>query len=471
MTRLVRLLCVLCVIALGCQPPRGPKDGRFASHSGGAGSVTTVKTKPTSPVPVEADDAQWGDATAPVTIVAFLDLECPFCARVEPVLTELEQRYGPTRLRVVWKHFPLPFHAHAAEAAKASRAALELGGNKAFFAFTSALFSDPGGLGPSAYTHAAEKAGIAAAALLARAGTPNVEERIQKDMDLAGSIGVGGTPHFFINGVRIEGLVPIAMMDAIIARELEAAQALTAHGVAPGDVYGVRSTENYARAEQEARQTASVEDDDTKLWAVPVGSSPRQGPDDALVTIIEFSDYQCPFCKRVQPTLDEVRKRYGADVRIVWKHYPLPFHDHALHAAVLSAEARAEKGDAGFWKATEALFDASPNLDDARLAEIGRTLKLDGKKVRKALEEHAQDAVIEADQSVAARFKVTGTPHFFINGRRLVGAQPLEEFVRIIDEELTEAHRLIEHGTQRARVYDERLKNAASADDSAAPAH
>src|SRR3954469_6133295 len=85
-----------------------------------------------SPIPVDSKDPTWGSRTAPVTIVIFSDFQCPFCSRVEPTITQLKEKYGADKLRVVWKNSPLPFHQNARPAAVAAETVFRLGGSKAF---------------------------------------------------------------------------------------------------------------------------------------------------------------------------------------------------------------------------------------------------------------------------------------------------------------------------------------------------
>src|SRR6185369_15130925 len=120
----------------------------------------------------------------------------------------------------------------------------------------------------------------------------------------------------------------------------------------------------------------------------PVGNAPMQGKKDAPVTIIEFSDFQCPYCKRVEDSLKKVKETYPDKVRLVWKHEPLPFHPRAQPSAELSMEAKAEKGDAGFWAAHDKLFDIQPKLEDADLEKAASDLQLDVAKVKAAIKDH-----------------------------------------------------------------------------------
>jgi len=184
---------------------------------------------------------------------------------------------------------------------------------------------------------------------------------------------------------------------------------------------------------------------------MPADSSPIRGNADAPVTIIEFGDFQCPYCKRVEQTIDKVRDTYGEKVRVVWKHEPLPFHPRAEPAAELAVEARVEKGDAGFWRAHDKLFDASPKLEDEDLFKLGAQLGLDAAKLKAAIRDKKHQKEIDTDAELGDDVQATGTPHFFVNGRRLVGAQPFEKFQKIIDEELRKFDD--QHGSVAAKDY------------------
>jgi protein-disulfide isomerase len=164
-----------------------------------------------------------------------------------------------------------------------------------------------------------------------------------------------------------------------------------------------------------------------------VKGSPALGSTDAEVEIVEFSDFQCPFCSRVWPTLQQVREEYGDDVRIVFKHLPLRIHPKAP-AAHAAAEAAHRQGK--FWEMHDAIFANPRELSPEQFEKYAQEIGLDVAKFKTDVASPDVKARVDADQSEAAKLGVSGTPSFFINGRYLSGAQPFEEFKKRIDEEL-----------------------------------
>jgi len=166
---------------------------------------------------------------------------------------------------------------------------------------------------------------------------------------------------------------------------------------------------------------------------VATAGRPARGPEAAPVTIIEFSDYECPFCKRAEPTVKKVLDTYGDKVRLVYRHYPLEFHATARPAAEASACAAAQ---GKFWEYHDKLFAAS-DLSDATLKKLAGEVGLDQAKFDECFEKKQFKADIDKDMADASSVGVTGTPAFFINGRMISGAQPFEKFKEIIDDELS----------------------------------
>jgi protein-disulfide isomerase len=161
--------------------------------------------------------------------------------------------------------------------------------------------------------------------------------------------------------------------------------------------------------------------------------SPARGPANAPIELIEFSDFQCPFCLRADPTVRQVLQTYGDKIRFVYRHYPLPNHPNARPAA----EAAACAGDQGkFWAYHDRLFSNSTKLTDADLKQHAVEIGVDAAKFNACLDSHSSKARVDADMRAGEDAGVNGTPAFFINGRSLSGAQPYDAFKRIIDEEL-----------------------------------
>ena len=386
-----------------------------------------------SPVPVSALDPMWGVREAPVTIVEFSDFQCPFCARVEPTLDQVRNEYGPEKVRIIWKHQPLPFHEKAKPAAEASQVVFNLKGSVAFFTWHDIAFKNQASMGPDSYRSWALQSGVSGPAYdtaLLQLGP--LDKKIEDDQAIAKMLGANGTPGFRINGLELSGAQPLDKFKSIIDAELVKAAAKVAAGTPKDKIYVALSTENYKAKKAEP----DVVEDTTTTWRVPIGTSPSRGPADAPVTIVEFSDFQCPYCKKVEPTLQKVHDTYGDKVRIIWKDNPLPFHPRAEPSAELAREARAEKGDAAFWKIHDALFDSSPRLEDDDLFKLGSQFGLDAAKVKAAIRDHKRKKDIDADAELADDVSSSGTPSFFVNGRHLVGAQPFEKFQAMIDEEL-----------------------------------
>ncbi len=166
---------------------------------------------------------------------------------------------------------------------------------------------------------------------------------------------------------------------------------------------------------------------------IAIDGAATRGPEDAEVTIVEYSDFQCPFCARVQPTLAQIEETYGDRVRLVYKHLPLRIHPDAPGAAA-AAEAAHRQGK--FWEMHDKIFASQRELGDATYRRFAEDLGLDLERFDEDRNSPEVKQRIEQNEQEAQRLGVSGTPAFFINGRFLSGAQPFEAFKRVIDEEL-----------------------------------
>jgi protein-disulfide isomerase len=169
---------------------------------------------------------------------------------------------------------------------------------------------------------------------------------------------------------------------------------------------------------------------------VAAAGRPEKGGKNAPVTIIEFSDYECPFCKRAEGVIDQVTSTYGDKVKVVFRDFPLPFHANARPAA---EAANCAAGMGKFWEYHGKLFDNQQALTPDKLNTYATDVGLDQAKFSECLAQKPHAAAIDKDIEDGQKVGVSGTPAFFINGRMLSGAQPFEKFKELIDEELAAA--------------------------------
>jgi len=176
--------------------------------------------------------------------------------------------------------------------------------------------------------------------------------------------------------------------------------------------------------------------DPPRVKPVVEAHNPLRGPADAPVVLIEYTDYQCPYCDRAQPTIDAVRERYGDSVVHVFKNLPLPMHQQAT----LAAEASLCAADQGkFWELHDWLFANKNNISNDTLVAQAEVLSLDVPVFTSCVDSRAHQQEVEADAKEAGTFGIRGTPGFVINGRVLTGAQPVDAFITVIDDELSRA--------------------------------
>jgi protein-disulfide isomerase len=166
---------------------------------------------------------------------------------------------------------------------------------------------------------------------------------------------------------------------------------------------------------------------------VEVGVAPVRGNPQAPVTIIEFSDFQCPYCVRARPAVARVREVYGDRVRFAFRHFPLDFHQQAEKAG----EAVACAGEQGkFWEMHDLLWTNTAKLQVPDLKAHAATLGVDRAAFGQCLDSGRYSHLVAGDLEAGQGYGVSGTPAFFVNGRPLVGAQPFEAFAQVIDDEL-----------------------------------
>ena len=172
------------------------------------------------------------------------------------------------------------------------------------------------------------------------------------------------------------------------------------------------------------------------IFDVAVGDAPILGAPDAKVTLVEFSDFQCPFCSKGAEIIKQLKDKYGKDLKVAFKHYPLPFHTNAAKAAEAAMCAH-DQDKMLFWRMHDLMFAAQDNLQIEGLKEIaGKAGVKDIDGFMNCVTSGKFKARVEADQEQGKNIGVKSTPTFFVNGQMVMGAQPVEVFSEIIDAEL-----------------------------------
>lgn len=411
----------------------------------------------------EGDLWKGANAGALVTIVEYSDFQCPYCKRLDETLKQVAEAY-PDDVRIVFKHFPLPMHKQAQPASEAVLAAQAQGKG---WEMHDKIWENNRDLTNENLIEYAKQIGVAdVAKFQADLEGHTFAAQIKADMDQGKKFAVRSTPSFFVNGKPQRGAMNFDRIKQLIEEEKTFAQGLIDAGVKREEVYArimkAAKTERAAPPAdpKQKQQQRPGEPDAATNYAIPVGEGrPIKGNVEALVTIVEWSDFECPYCSKVGPTMAQIEKDYPESVRVVFRQQPLPMHKNAPDAAKASLAAHRQ---GKFWEMHDKLFLAATQKQLAPGAYEGfaKELGLDVEKFKTDFADPALDVMIKEDQAVAMQFGGGGTPSFFINGRPLSGARPYEQFKAVIDEELVKAqkfaadHKDIEPG----KLYDEMIK-------------
>jgi len=474
MKRLSSPLLLVTALALalpttGCTGNRGGKKVEVtASKPGSASSIITMDQVDDSlnakvqgerfRVTYTDKDPMKGAANPLVTIVEFSDFQCPFCSKFTDMLNEVikDPAYADD-VRVVFKQFPLAMHK---DAGTGSEAALAAGEQGKFWEMHDILFKNQKAMTRQDVEKYAGELQLDAGKFKEALDKGAYKGKVDEDMALGKKFGVRGTPSFFINGKWQRGAPrTIEGLKKLIDEERAAAEQLIKDGSKREEIYAriMKVAKDERKEAPQEQKPRAGEPDANANYAVPADGRPAFGPADALVTVIEFSDFQCPFCNRVTPTLQQIKEKFPKDVRVVFRQLPLSFHDRARPAAK-AALAAAQQGK--FWEMHDALFANQKALSDADLENHARQISgLNFDKWKADLADARLETMIKEDETVAQKFGANGTPAFFVNGRFLSGAQPFEAFEKLINEEKAKAEKfLAEKKPPRDKLYEEMIK-------------
>jgi protein-disulfide isomerase len=378
---------------------------------------------PTGPVQISTDGAYVkGKPSAKATLVEYADFQCPYCVRAVPIVQQVLQKY-PDDVKYIFKQLPLvSIHKFAEPAARANVAA---GLQGKYWEMHDVLFQNARALDNASLRKYAQDLGLDMARFDKDFSDPAVKQAIDKDVAESQRIGVTGTPTFFVNGYQ----VPSLDIDTL-SKMIEAAKTGGDVGASVAEIRQRQADQEAAYRKQIADQQAA---DASRVHDIDVTGSPVRGDSKAAVTIVEFSDFQCPYCASSGPLLKQVLDAYPGKVRLIYKHLPLvSIHPNARPAALAAAEAL-QQGK--FWEMHDKLFQNYSQLTRENLSNIAMQVGLDMDKFEKAMQTEAHKATVDKDMAESQRIGVRGTPSFFVNGRKVM-SRDFDTFKRMIEEAL-----------------------------------
>jgi len=358
----------------------------------------TVNSRSKSSVTSPADDDNVSQAI--VTIVEFSDFQCPYCSKMVPVVDQLLKAY-PGKVRVIVKDFPLPMHPDSELAHEACQAAKAQG---KYWEMYHLLFANQRHLKRADLVQYAKQIGLDTTRFEKALNTRQYRSEVQDSLAEGVAFGVQATPTFFLNGKMLDG-----------AQSLEFMKTQVELALGGSDASVVAKAAESKKAEVEA------------------ANSPVRGSPTAPVTIIEYADFQCPFCAKAKPTVDQILEEYPGKVKVVFKNFPLPFHEDAMlaHRAALAAGRQGK-----FWEMHDLIFSHQQAIKRDDLLAMAKTLGLDMNRFSADLGSDAVKAEIEAERNEGRLSGVDGTPTFYVDGTEMVGAMGVSQFEAAIDKSL-----------------------------------
>jgi protein-disulfide isomerase len=342
-----------------------------------------------------------GEPSASMVILLFSDFQCDNCAKAEATLKEVREAF-PKDVQVIFKHSPLPIHA---DAPLAHELAVEAARQGKFWEMHDLLFANQAKLKRADLDGYAQKLGLDMQAVKKALDGRTHRPLVDRDLAEARALGVTGTPTLYLNGRRAAGVPPASAMINVIKSLLSGGD-----GTEPPTV---------------------------PMTTFDLTGAPTKGPAEAPVTIVEFSDFQCGFCLRANSTVAQVLEKYQGKVRLVFKHYPLVELHPAAPSGHRAALAAHEQGK--FWEMHDRIFANQRGMTRQDFLGHAGALGLDMTKFIADLDGPRLQAVLDRDLGEGRKVGVEGTPTFFINGTPVVGSQPIDVFVKVIDKALADA--------------------------------
>ncbi|HNW82158.1 MAG TPA: thioredoxin domain-containing protein [bacterium] len=379
----------------------------------------------------------WGSTDADITVVLFDDFECPFCSRLFTTFEQLKKDYEG-KLHIAFINYPLKFHKKAIPAAYAAIAAGKQG---KFWEMYSALFSKQKEWKAASdmqkwFEDEAVILELDTEKFKKDMESASARKIVEEDVKIGEELGIRGTPASFVNGRFVSGSLPYNSFKQVIDEELKKAEEFRSKGLSGHAMY-LEITKDGLSKIPHGNGAKDEKIDPDKVYDIKLtGKEPVKGNKKASLTIIEFSEHECPFCKRGSAVIDEVIKDYNGKVNLVFKHMPLSFHKEARPAALFTIAIKNIYGDEKFFAMSSILFSKQNEWKTDYLAKFetySKEMKLDWKKIKTEMDKPETELVLKEDMTEAAKNNIRGVPAFFIKGKMLTGAKSKESFKAIID--------------------------------------
>ena len=346
-----------------------------------------------------------GPVAASITVLIFSDFESFPCGRSATVLVGLLAQTKD--VRVIFKHAPAATNPNAL---LAHEAALAAGAQGKFWEMHDLLFENQTKLSRADLLEYARVLGLNLPAFQQALDDHTYRPNIERDLAEAKGLGVTTTPTFFVNGRRLVGPQGYASLGAVIESVLA----------------GIPKSQ---RVQEELVASGPAQ-------SINLEHAPGLGPASAPVSLVEFSDFECPYCAETAPVVHQLLALYPTQIRLAFKHYPLPMHKESP----LAHEASLAAGEQGkFWEMHDLLFTSEDKLSREDLLAKAKQLNLDVPRFTKNLDSHRFKSQVDTDRQEGDRLGVDGTPFFFINGHAISGALDLPTFKKLIDAALKES--------------------------------
>ncbi|MFH2007459.1 MAG: thioredoxin domain-containing protein [bacterium] len=452
--------------------------GGFALRFGSKGSKDCDCSEGTAAPTADADkryriyprphNPAKGPRTAKVTVIEVSDFQCPHCRNASGTMEQILKAF-PRDVRLVFMHNPLPNHPDARLGAFAAMAAHKQG---KFWEYHDLLFRNPRQMKKPNLLAYAKQLGLDVAKFQKEMDDRRLQMQVNQDMQQLQRLGARGTPAFFVNGRYVRGNKPFSYFKKVIGEEIRHANKLLKSGVARAQLYReIMKTAEFRiggkgddkRAGRDGNKRRPPREDPNAVYKVPTEGRPFKGAKDAKVVIAEWSDYQCPWCSKVNPLLAGVLKKFPKDVKVVWFDFPLRFHKQAMPAAQTCYEVFKQKGNAAFWKCHDSVFANARQITDENLAKWAKEAGADPKKVAEAIKSKKHEQAVQASMRTGQMIGVRGTPSIVVNGRKYQGQRDPESFAKMIEAEIKKANGIIGKGGVTVATYYNHIQKTALA--------